>query len=117
VLITHDLGVVARTAHRVAVMYAGEIVETATAEALFRMPRHPYTSGLMASIPVPGKTPPGARLGAIPGVVPSLIGEVRGCAFRERCAHATAICAAPVAVRSDGGHDWRCVLKARPVAA
>jgi peptide/nickel transport system ATP-binding protein len=116
-LITHDLGVVARTAHRVAVMYAGEIVESGTAASVFRMPRHPYTRGLMASIPVPGKTPPGARLGAIPGVVPSLIGEVRGCAFRERCAHATAICAAPVAVRSEAGHDWRCVLEAHPVAA
>jgi peptide/nickel transport system ATP-binding protein len=116
-LITHDLGVVARTAHRVAVMYAGEIVESGTAAAVFGLPRHPYTRGLMASIPVPGKTPPGARLGAIPGTVPSLIGDIRGCAFRERCAHATAVCAAPVAVRSERGHDWRCVLEARPVAA
>ena len=116
-LITHDLGVVARTAHRVAVMYAGEIVESGTAAAVFGMPRHPYTRGLMASIPVPGKTPPGARLGAIPGIVPSLIGEIRGCAFRDRCAHASAVCAAPVAVRSEHGHDWRCVLEARPVAA
>jgi len=116
-LITHDLGVVARTAHRVAVMYAGEIVESGTAAAVFGLPCHPYTRGLMASIPVPGKTPPGARLGAIPGVVPSLIGEIRGCAFRERCAHATAVCAAPVAVRSEQSHDWRCVLEARPVAA
>jgi peptide/nickel transport system ATP-binding protein len=116
-LITHDLGVVARTAHRVAVMYAGEIVESGTAAALFAMPCHPYTRGLMAAIPVPGKTPPGARLGAIPGVVPSLIGEIRGCAFRDRCAHASAVCAFPVAVRSEQGHDWRCVLAAHPVAA
>jgi peptide/nickel transport system ATP-binding protein len=116
-LITHDLGVVARTAHRVAVMYAGEIVEAGTAASVFGAPRHPYTHGLMASIPVPGKTPPGARLGAIPGTVPSLIGEVRGCAFRDRCAYARAICAAPVAVRSDGGHEWRCVLDERPLAA
>jgi peptide/nickel transport system ATP-binding protein len=116
-LITHDLGVVARTGHRVAVMYAGEIVESGTAAAVFGLPRHPYTRGLMASIPVPGKTPPGARLGAIPGTVPSLIGDLRGCAFRERCAHATAVCAVPVAVRSQHGHDWRCVLETRPVAA
>jgi peptide/nickel transport system ATP-binding protein len=116
-LITHDLCVVARTAHRVAVMYAGEVVESGTAAAVFGMPRHPYTRGLMASIPVPGKTPPGARLGAIPGVVPSLIGQMRGCAFRDRCAHAAAICAVPVAVRSQAGHDWRCVLEAPAVAA
>jgi peptide/nickel transport system ATP-binding protein len=116
-LITHDLGVVARTAHRVAVMYAGEIVESGTAAAVFGMPRHPYTRGLMASIPVPGKTPPGARLGAIPGTVPSLVGELRGCAFRDRCAHASAVCTMPVAVRSERDHDWRCVLDARAVAA
>ena len=116
-LITHDLGVVARTARRVAVMYAGEIVESASTAALFGAPRHPYTRGLMAAIPVPGKTPPGARLGAIAGVLPSLIGEIRGCAFRDRCMHATAICALPVAVRSEAGHDWRCVLEAQPAAA
>ena len=116
-LITHDLGVVARTAHRVAVMYAGEIVESGTAAAVFDLPRHPYTRGLLSSIPVPGKTPPGARLGAIPGIVPSLVGELRGCAFRDRCAHASAVCAMPVAVRSERDHDWRCVLDARAVAA
>jgi peptide/nickel transport system ATP-binding protein len=116
-LITHDLGVVARTARRVAVMYAGEIAEAGTAAAVFGAPRHPYTRGLMASIPVPGKTPPGARLGAIPGTVPSLIGEMRGCAFRDRCSHATAICAAPVAVRAERDHAWRCVLDQRPVQA
>jgi len=109
-LITHDLGVVARIAHHVAVMYAGEIVEAGSAASVFAAPRHPYTIGLMASIPVPGRTPPGARLGAIPGTVPSLIGEVRGCAFRGRCAHAKSICAEPVARRSEAGHDWRCVL-------
>ena len=58
VLITHDLGIVARIAHRVAVMYAGEIFEAATADALFRDPRHPYTRGLIGCIPVPGRTRP-----------------------------------------------------------
>ncbi len=118
VLITHDLGVVARVAHRVAVMYAGEFVETGTAAAVFAAPRHPYTVGLMTSIPVPGRTPPGERLGAIPGTVPSLVGAIRGCAFRDRCAHARGICAEPVAPRVDGEHRWRCVLDpTAPVAA
>jgi peptide/nickel transport system ATP-binding protein len=110
VLITHDLGVVARVAHRVAVMYAGEIVEAAGAADLFAAPRHPYTRGLMASIPVPGATMPGDRLGVIRGIVPSLIGDVQGCAFRDRCDFAQPGCARTVPVRSDNGHDWRCIL-------
>ncbi len=110
VLITHDLGVVARVAHRVAVMYAGEIVEEADAADLFAAPRHPYTRGLMASIPVPGATRPGDRLGVIRGIVPSLIGDVAGCAFRDRCDFAQPACAGTIPVRSDGGHDWRCIL-------
>jgi len=116
VLITHDLGVVARVAHRVAVMYAGEIVEHASAADLFAAPRHPYTRGLMASIPVPGATKPGERLGVIRGIVPSLIGDVRGCAFRDRCDFALPDCAQTVPVRSERGHEWRCIL-AEPVAA
>ena len=116
-LITHDFGVVARVAHRVAVMYAGEIIEQGTSAALFAGPRHPYTRGLMASIPVPGTTPPGARLGAIPGVVPSLIGDVTGCAFRERCAYARAVCAGPIAPRAEADHEWRCVLTEFPAEA
>jgi len=121
-LITHDFGVVARVAHRVLVMYAGEIVEGGTAQAVFAAPRHPYTQGLLASIPVPGRTAPGARLGAIPGIVPALIGEMRGCAFRDRCAHAAAVCAAPIEFRSEAdqdgkSHDWRCVLSALPAEA
>ena len=117
-LITHDLGVVARVAHRVAVMYAGEIVEAGAAAAVFASPRHPYTRGLMSSMLVPGKTPPGERLGALPGVVPSLIGDMRGCAFRSRCAHAVAVCGEPVAWRSEAGHGWRCILRReRPAEA
>ena len=67
ILITHDLGVVARVADRVAVMYAGQIVETGTAVEIFANPRHPYTQGLLECIPIPGKTSPGAHLGFDPG--------------------------------------------------
>ena len=79
ILITHDLGVVARVADKVAVMYAGELVETGPAAEVFATPSHPYTRGLLRCIPQPGKTERGAPLGTIPGIVPSLIGEVSGC--------------------------------------
>lgn len=110
-LITHDLGVVARMADRVAVMYAGEFVETGTAEQVFRQPVHPYTQGLLSCIPVPGKTARGSRLGSIPGIVPSLIGDMRGCAFRTRCPHANGACQnnVPLEKWSDD-HFKRCVL-------
>jgi peptide/nickel transport system ATP-binding protein len=108
-LITHDLGLVARVADRVAVMYAGEIVEEGSAAEVFGNPRHPYTRGLLDCIPVPGKTKPGEPLGAIPGVVPSLIGEVQGCAFRDRCSLATIECAEPIPEASAGTHRWRCI--------
>jgi peptide/nickel transport system ATP-binding protein len=111
-LITHDLGVVARIAHRVAVMYAGEVVETAGAEVLFRDPRHPYTQGLLRCIPVPGQTRPGERLGVIRGVVPSLVGDLSGCLFRERCEHAQPRCAlAPPEQHNGNAHSWRCILE------
>jgi peptide/nickel transport system ATP-binding protein len=111
VLVTHDLGIVARIADRVAVMYAGEVVEEGPASVVFGAPRHPYTRGLMDCIPQPGRTAPGTRLGTIPGMVPSLVGDLRGCSFRGRCPYAMPVCAEPVAVR-DGpdGHAWRCVL-------
>jgi peptide/nickel transport system ATP-binding protein len=92
VLITHDLGVVARIASRVVVMYAGEVVETGPAEQIFRAPRHPYTKGLLACIPIPGRTERGGRLGVIPGMVPSLIGEMRGCHFASRCPIVADVC-------------------------
>ena len=94
-LITHDLGVVARVADRVAVMYAGEIVETAPSAAVVRATRAiPTRAASWPRSRCRAATPPGERLGAIPGVVPSLIGDVRGCAFRDRCAHAAAVCGA-----------------------
>jgi len=110
-LITHDLGVVARAGHRVAVMYAGEVVESGSAADVFAQPQHPYTRGLIASIPIPGRTEPGGRLGSIPGTVPSLFGDIHGCAFRERCAHAATACATAIPVHTAGGHAWRCLLE------
>ncbi len=112
VLITHDLGIVARIADWVGVMYAGQIVEEGPTEAIFRQPRHPYTQGLIDCIPVPGRTEPGGKLGVIPGVVPSLVGEIRGCSFRDRCKHAQPSCAQtpPLRHRPDG-QSWRCILE------
>ncbi len=94
VLITHDLGVVAQTAQRVVVMYAGRKVEEADVETLFAHPKHPYTRGLMASIPaVPSLgTQDNARLVEIPGMVPSLSRLPKGCAFAPRCELAMARC-------------------------
>jgi peptide/nickel transport system ATP-binding protein len=109
VLITHDLGVVARIARKVAVMYAGQIVEEGPVDAIFRAPRHPYTQGLLDCIPVPGRTAPGQHLGTIPGVVPSLVGDLHGCAFRDRCAHAQAACAQSIPVHHDEQQAWRCI--------
>ena len=118
VLITHDLGVVARIADRVAVMYAGEVVEEGAAREIFAGPKHPYTIGLMSCIPVPGRTRPGGKLGTIPGVVPSLVGELQGCSFRDRCAQARPECQLAIPVhRSGAGQQWRCVLAPEEVAA
>lgn len=116
ILISHDLGVVARTADRVAVMYAGRIVETGPTVRVFAAPAHPYTRGLLACIPHPDRAPRGGALGAIPGVVPSLIGAVEGCMFRNRCALAEDRCRREGdAARSAGpGHAYRCIHPARP---
>lgn len=114
-LITHDLGIVARIADRVAVMYAGEIVEEGTTADVFKHPHHPYTRGLIECIPVPGRTQRGERLGTIRGVVPSLVGNIQGCSFRDRCPYAQAACANEVPVRESGdGHRWRCILTEIP---
>ncbi len=111
ILITHDLGVVARLADRVAVMYAGQIVETGTAREIFSQPRHPYTQGLLDCIPVPGRTRRGEHLGSIPGIVPSLIGAIPGCAFANRCPAASQACQQTIAERElSPGRRVRCVL-------
>ena len=113
ILITHDLGIVARVADRVAVMYAGQIVENGTAKQVFESPTHPYTQGLIECIPIPGKTTPGERLGSIPGIVPSLIGEQRGCSFSPRCPYAFDDCGnADIDLRAVATeeHEYRCLL-------
>jgi len=109
-LITHDLGVIAETAHRVVVMYAGRKVEEATVEALFERPVHPYTRGLMASIPRGRQGARTRRLSEIPGIVPSLRETVpgqlpfQGCAFAPRCKFAAPRCheQAPPLLQYDG---------------
>ena len=119
VLITHDLGIVARIATRVVVMYAGEVVETGPVDEIFRAPRHPYTQGLLACIPVPGKTRRGEQLGVIPGMVPSLIGDMPYCHFASRCPIVIDQCrAAPVPLTAEGGRgrQVRCI-RAADVAA
>jgi oligopeptide/dipeptide ABC transporter ATP-binding protein len=88
--ITHDLGVVAQLAHRIYVMYSGVIVEEAAAISLFRSPQHPYTQGLLASLP--GRGQRGKRLEAIPGSVPDPANRPQGCPFHPRCPMATARC-------------------------
>ncbi|MCU0869445.1 MAG: ABC transporter ATP-binding protein [Burkholderiales bacterium] len=93
-LITHDLGVVAQHAQRVAVMYAGRIVEQAPTADLFASPQHPYTRGLLASIPRPGSRI--ARLVEIPGLVPALTDMPAGCAFAPRCPRAQSGCSVRV---------------------
>jgi peptide/nickel transport system ATP-binding protein len=96
VLITHDLGVVAETAHRVMVMYAGRKVETQSVYSIFDQPRHPYTRGLMAATPRAEHTLNVRRLEEIPGIVPSLAALPDGCAFAPRCPFAETDCAMTV---------------------
>ncbi len=119
ILITHDLGVVARYADRVAVMYAGSIVETAPARALYASPAHPYTRGLMASIPsIDGAI--GARLPTIDGQPPDLARLPPGCAFALRCPHVFETCrATPPALMEAGtaGHLRACHLDADAAGA
>ncbi len=113
--VTHNLGVVAEIAHRVAVMYAGRIVETGPVGEVFRNPRHPYTIGLLASMPKLGDASrmkqAGERLAAIPGVVPSLMGMPAGCAFQPRCKFAIDDCrvAVPPLADIDPRHKSRCI--------
>jgi oligopeptide/dipeptide ABC transporter ATP-binding protein len=108
-LITHDLGIVAGRADRVAVMYAGQIVEEASTAALFARPSHPYTQGLFASIP--RLTGPVQRLRPIPGTVPSPAAWPVGCRFRPRCPHAFEPCGREPALRDLGPEQrMRCWL-------
>jgi peptide/nickel transport system ATP-binding protein len=110
-LITHDLGIVARVADRVSVMYAGEVVERSPTAELFRSPQHPYTRGLLSCVPVPGRVQRDRPLGSIPGVVPAIGPGFAGCAFRSRCSHADATCEREIPRRQAGStHDYLCRL-------
>ena len=112
-LITHAMGVVAETCQRVVVMYAGKVVEEAPVAALFGNPHHPYTQGLIRSIPrVDRAAEHKERLEAIPGTVPSLLDPPPGCRFAQRCRFATDICrqTMPPLKQVGPGHFVRCVL-------
>jgi oligopeptide/dipeptide ABC transporter ATP-binding protein len=108
-LITHDLGVIAETADRVAVMYAGRIVEQGPVREIFRNPKHPYTRGLLASIPGGAA---GSRLKAIDGTVPNLASLPHGCSFAPRCEHRMPVCDTAFPGETAFGHDHsaRCYL-------
>ena len=117
-LITHDLGVVAQMAARVVVMYAGQVVEAASVTDIFDRPFHPYTQGLLKSIPPPGGRLKSRikRLSEIPGTVPVLTDIVVGCKFAERCLHTFDLCLErqPELLRIREGHRARCWLKEHP---
>jgi len=113
-MITHDLGVIAEVADRVVVMYAGRIVEEGPVDDIFYKTLHPYTSGLMASIPMLGGRTAGKqdRLTEIKGIVPSLYDLPVGCKFQQRCPKAMDVCSReePALTAIDGGHAVRCWL-------
>jgi len=113
--ITHDLGVVAELADRVAVMYAGRIVETGPVDQVLDAPRHPYTRGLLESMPA--RTRPGERLRQIDGMAPTLSARPSGCAFRQRCPSAVTRCTeqAPAPTR-EGARSYRCYAPILPPA-
>ena len=114
ILITHDLGVVAETADRVVVMYCGQVVEEATAEQLFERPLHPYTLGLLESIPTMEDTESDEPLYMIRGMVPNPLNLPRGCAFAPRCDRRMARCVGdmPELIEFADGHKLRCFLYA-----
>lgn len=110
ILITHDLGVIADMVSRVAVMYAGKIVEQTAVEDLFAEPLHPYSQGLIDSIPIIGHKK--KRLDVIPGIVPNLINLPDGCVFASRCKRKLEICdqEMPELIAQKPGHEVRCWL-------
>ena len=115
-LISHDLGVIADLAENVVVMYAGEVVETGTAEEVFYSPQHPYTRGLLKAAPVMGGAV-GARLYSIPGTVPNPLAMPRGCSFRPRCPERFARCLEhPDITEPAPGHAVRCFARQQEAA-
>jgi peptide/nickel transport system ATP-binding protein len=116
-LITHAMGVVAEMAQRVVVMYAGKVVEEASAAELFAHPRHPYTQGLIRSIPrLDRAAQHRRRLDSIAGNVPSLVEPPEGCRFAARCPYATPACseATPPLRQVAPGHKMACILDSLP---
>lgn len=110
VLVSHDLSVVAEVCHRVAVMYAGQVVELADVNEVLRSPRHPYTAALLNSLP--GAVPRGKPLTTIPGSPPQLVGLGSGCRFADRCAFARPECVEQpneLATVTETGHRVRCI--------
>ncbi len=116
VLITHDMGVVAEVADRVQVMYAGRIVERGAKRDLFKSPRHPYTWGLLDSIP-PLDGPRPHRLKSIAGMPPSLLALPKGCAFGPRCRYRFEKCGERPRLAGSGGHESACFLSPEARAA
>jgi peptide/nickel transport system ATP-binding protein len=116
IFVTHDIGVAIEIADRIAVMYAGKIVETGTCRDVIRTPAHPYTRGLLASR-AGGAHVKGERLAAIPGAPPDLANLPAGCAFAPRCREVQPACQRemPREVSLDGGHSTRCLLLSGPV--
>ncbi len=111
ILITHDLGIIAETAQYVAVMYAGKIVEYSTVNDLFEKPRHPYTIGLLNSVPIMAGDRAGKkRLEVIPGIVPGLSDLPKGCRFSPRCKYVMPVCTdrEPELREESGGHLVSC---------
>ncbi len=124
IAISHNLGVVAQLCERVVVLYAGEIMEEARVEALFRRPRHPYTNGLISSLPKPGQRKDAAPLSAIAGNPPSLRARPSGCVFADRCAQAVDLCRErkpPLEALPDGRlvrcHRWEELAQPHPPAS
>ncbi|KAF0676079.1 ABC transporter ATP-binding protein [Profundibacterium mesophilum] len=113
IMITHDLGVVAEIATNVAVMYAGQVVEYGSVQAIFDDPQHPYTIGLMSS--VPSLTGPHRRLSTVPGTVPSIGQMPPGCRFSSRCPFAAPICAERPPLAPIGGADHQVACHFAPL--
>ena len=110
ILITHDIGLVANTADRVLVMYAGQVIEEASAEELFVNPKHPYTQALLGTVPTI-RDDEDRRLEAIPGMVPESYDNIRGCRFAARCPYCREECDSPQEAYAFGvGHTARCIV-------
>ena len=110
ILITHDIGLVANTADRVLVMYAGQIIEEASVDEIFANPKHPYTQALLRTVPTI-RDDADRKLQAIPGIVPESYDDIAGCRFADRCPYRREECSKPQKAYSFGeGHTARCIV-------